>query len=324
MAWSCFPVEAFNGTRRAQTDRLSSAPRDLPQPHSLPDTAIHGEVSNDEIVSGYEYSPGHYVEFEPEELDKLRTEKERSLTIDTFIAPEELDPIYFDGRMYFLAPAGGEAKEPYAVLARALERLNRYGVGEIVFSGRKQVVLVRPYEGALQMAMLNYAAEVEQPAAAKPGRVSVSEKSLELAEELIESWTEKHFDFAHYVDRYEEDIRKLIDAKVHGHDISVSEVEEEPAVYNLMDALRKSMAHNRQKREASARSSNGRRGVPVARHAPIGPPTRVLMITTIHNETPSGPSGRNGRTRTALRSSSRAWGTRRNTGEIQPEPLLVP
>ncbi len=263
-----FPVEAFNahakGHRPIAFHQLHATCHS--RIHYQKICPIHGEVSNDEIVSGYEYSPGHYVEFEPEELDKLRTEKERSLTIDTFIAPEELDPIYFDGRMYFLAPAGGEAKEPYAVLARALERLNRYGVGEIVFSGRKQVVLVRPYEGALQMAMLNYAAEVEQPAAAKPGRVSVSEKSLELAEELIESWTEKHFDFAHYVDRYEEDIRKLIDAKVHGHDISVSEVEEEPAVYNLMDALRKSMAHNRQKREASARSSNGRRGVPAARH----------------------------------------------------------
>ena len=63
-----------------------------------------------------------------------------------------------------------------------------------------------------------------------------------LAEELIESWTDKHFDFSHYVDQYEEDVRKLIDAKVHGRDIVMPEEEEEPAVYNLMDALRKSMA----------------------------------------------------------------------------------
>ncbi|HEX4071922.1 MAG TPA: Ku protein [Planctomycetaceae bacterium] len=263
-----FPVEAFNAHARGHK------PIAFHQLHATCHSRIHyqkicpihGEVSNDEIVSGYEYSPGHFVEFESEELDKLRSEKQRSLTIDTFITPEELDPIYFDGRMYFLAPASAEAKEPYAVLARALERLNRYGVGEIVLSGRKQVVLVRPYEGSLQMAMLNYAAQIEQPAAAKPARVTVSDKSLELAEELIESWTEKHFDFAHYVDRFEEDIRKLIGAKVHGHDITVSEVEEEPAVYNLMDALRKSMAHNRQKHEAAARPSNGRRGAPAARH----------------------------------------------------------
>jgi DNA end-binding protein Ku len=261
-----FPVEAFNAHPRGQ------GPIAFHQLHATCHSRIHyqkvcpihGEVSNDEIISGYEYSPGQYVEFEPEELDKLRSEKERSLTIDTFIAPDELDPIYFDGRMYFLAPAGAEAKEPYAVLVRALERLKRYGVGEIVFSGRKQVVLVRPYDGALQMAMLNYAAEIQQPAAVKPARIAAGDKSVGLAEKLIESWTDKHFDFSHYVDQYEEDVRKLIEAKVHGRDIVVPEQEEEPAVYNLMDALRKSMAKSHQASATSAKSSNGRRPAPAA------------------------------------------------------------
>ena len=252
-----FPVEAFNAHARGQGSiafhQLHATCHS--RIHYQKVCPIHGEVSNDEIISGYEYSPGQYVEFEPEELDKLRTEKERSLTIDAFIAPQELDPIYFDGRMYFLAPAGAEAKEPYAVLVRALDHLQRNGVGEIVFSGRKQVVLVRPYAGSLQMAMLNYAAEIQQPPAAKSSHVAASDKSLGLAEELIESWTDKHFDFSHYVDQYEQETRKLIEAKVHGRDIVVPAEEEEPAVYNLMDALRKSMAQTRQGRAATAKSS---------------------------------------------------------------------
>src|SRR3954447_25846756 len=65
---------------------------------------VHGEVPNDEIVSGYEYAKGKYVEIEPEELDALGTQRERSLTIDTFIEPETIDPIYLDGRMYYLMP----------------------------------------------------------------------------------------------------------------------------------------------------------------------------------------------------------------------------
>src|SRR5687767_3366341 len=63
---------------------------------------VHGEVDNDDIVLGYEYARGKYVEMDSEELDQLRTEKERSLTIDSFIDPQEIDPIYFDGRMYYL------------------------------------------------------------------------------------------------------------------------------------------------------------------------------------------------------------------------------
>jgi len=255
-----FPVEAFNAHSRG------GGPIAFHQLHATCHSRIHyqkvcpihGEVSNDEIVSGYEYSKGKYVEIEPDELDKLRTEKERSLTIDAFISPRELDPIYFDGRMYFLAPAAAEAKEPYAVLVRALDHLQRYGVGQVVFSGRQQVVLVRPYEGALQMAMLNYAAEMQHPLVDKSQRVSASEKSVQLAEKLVESWTDKHFRFSRYVDKYEQDVRKLIEAKVHGREFVVpEEAEDEPAVYNLMDALRKSMAHAGRGGAVSKRTSNG-------------------------------------------------------------------
>src|SRR5205085_6416958 len=37
---------------------------------------VHGRVTNDEIVSGYEYRKGQYVEIEPAELDALRTRSE--------------------------------------------------------------------------------------------------------------------------------------------------------------------------------------------------------------------------------------------------------
>jgi len=69
--------------------------------------------------------------------------------------------------MYYLAPKGAEAREPYAVFLAALEREARYGVGQVVFSGKDQVVL---YAGALHMAMLNYDAEM-RPAAEVVGQL---------------------------------------------------------------------------------------------------------------------------------------------------------
>ena len=103
-------------------------------------------VSKDEIVSGrYEYEKGKYVErIEPEQLDALRTHEERTLTIDAFIKPDEIDPVYYDGRMYYLLPASKSSDEAYAVMVLALERENRYGVGQVVFSGKEQIALVRP------------------------------------------------------------------------------------------------------------------------------------------------------------------------------------
>ena len=106
----------------------------------------HGEVPNDEIIEGYEYAKGKYVEFEKEELDALRTPKEKALTIDAFVSSDEIDPIYFDGRMYYLLPTGTGATEAYGLLQAAMERKVRWGVGQVVFSGREQLALVRRAE----------------------------------------------------------------------------------------------------------------------------------------------------------------------------------
>jgi DNA end-binding protein Ku len=209
---------------------------------------IHGQVSNDEIVSGYEYAKGKYVVVDPEELEELRPEKDRALNIDAFISPEELDPIYFDGRMYFLAPDGREGAQPYAVLMHAMERQERWGIGQVVFGGRQVLVVVRPDKGALQMAFLHHAEAIQNASSLVRDlpRLAPGDKMAQLAEELIENWTDENFDFSRYVDRYGEELHKLIEAKFQGRAVvAPEEKEEEPAVYNLMDALRKSMEHNR-------------------------------------------------------------------------------
>src|SRR6516165_4972582 len=74
---------------------------------------VHGEVPNDEIVSGYEYSKGQYVVVDPDELDKLRSADEKGITIQAFVKPDAIDPIYFSGKTYYLTPEGPVAQKPY-------------------------------------------------------------------------------------------------------------------------------------------------------------------------------------------------------------------
>ena len=216
---------------------------------------IHGEVSNNEIVSGYEYKKGKYVEIEPEELEAIRSENDRSLRIDAFVSPETIDPLYFDGRMYYLISAGPESREPYAVIVEAMEREGRFGVGHLVFSGKDQIALVRPLDGILHMAMLNYEAEIRSPAkfaaAKKPTGIA---RHVRLAQSLIEEWSEDQFDFSKYHDQYRNKIKELIDAKVDGHEIVQPEEEEPVEVVNLMDALRKSLGTRRVTRRKTRRT----------------------------------------------------------------------
>jgi DNA end-binding protein Ku len=208
---------------------------------------VHGEVSQDEIVSGYEYQKGHYVEVEKEELDELRPERERDLSIDTFIAPSELDPIYLDGRMYYLIPDGTDAQEPYVLFREAMKRQKRWGIGHATMFGRDQLVLVRPIEEVLAMSLLNYEAEIRKPGdmADDVAEPKLAPKKVELAERLVETWTDDGFDFSKYKDHYQEKLKQLLEAKVQGREIVAPAEEPEPRVINLMDALEASVRGGR-------------------------------------------------------------------------------
>jgi DNA end-binding protein Ku len=205
---------------------------------------VHGEVPNDEIVSGYEYAKDKYVIFEPGEIAKVRTEGDRSIAIDTFIEPSEVDPIYYDGRTYYLAPQNAAAEMPYAVLCQAMEKMNRYGVATVVLHGKEELLLVRPLDGVLTMTMLHYQSQVRAPSVLKEElpSVKVQTQELKLAQQLIEASTADEFDFSQYEDKHSEHLKKLIEAKVEGKEIvSTPSAEEETPIINLMDALKKSV-----------------------------------------------------------------------------------
>ena len=222
----------------------------------------HGEVPNDEIVEGYEYGKNRYVTFEKDEIDSLRTEAEKALTVDAFIRADSLDPIYFDGRMYYLIPDGVAAVEPYSVLQQAMRKQERWGIGQVVFSGREQLAAVRPDADLLVMAMLSYRDEIRQPAdfESEFHPVRASGREVKLAEELVRNWAEEDFDLGQYHDRYRQKVQALVKAKVEGREITAPEEEAEPEVVNLMDALKRSVDHTRHpaRHKAKAAHANGR------------------------------------------------------------------
>ena len=88
----------------------------------------HGEVPADQIVSGYEFADGQYVVIEPEEIEKIRSTKEKSLNIEGFIEEDSVDPTYFSGKTWYLTPDGPVAQKPYALLREILKRSGKAGM----------------------------------------------------------------------------------------------------------------------------------------------------------------------------------------------------
>jgi DNA end-binding protein Ku len=203
-----------------------------------------GEVSSDEIVKGYEYDKGQYVIFEEDEIDKLRTESDKSVRIDGFIKPEDLSSIYLGGRTYYLTPDGPVGQKPYNLLLKGMETNGVAAVAEVVISQKEQVVLLRPVNGLLAMTVLNRKDEVKSAEAFKDevGETPFTQAETDLADTLIKASIIKEFDFSKYKDVYKEKLTQLIQLKIEGKEVVQVRDPEEPKIINLMEALKRSVA----------------------------------------------------------------------------------
>jgi DNA end-binding protein Ku len=191
-------------------------------------------------VKGFEFEKGRYVVVGDEDLDKVRVESTRVISLETFTDDTSIDPIYLE-RPYYLAPDGAVAKEAFAVIREGMK--GKAGIGKVALYGREYLVKVQPRERGLVMYTLRHANEIRSmdlidelsdlPETVKPAEVK-------LAQQVIGTF-EGELDFASYRDEYQQGLREIIDAKIEGREIVTQEVEAPPKVVNLMDALRKSL-----------------------------------------------------------------------------------
>src|SRR5947208_5082625 len=123
------------------------------------------EVSNDEIVKGWEVAKGQFVIVEDADLEALSTaDDSRTIAITRFVELDQVDPIYFD-RTYFLAPADAAAqRRPYVLLLEAMKETNTAAVGKFVRQGAEHFCLIRPKGNALALETLFLAEDVRSQA----------------------------------------------------------------------------------------------------------------------------------------------------------------
>jgi DNA end-binding protein Ku len=236
---------------KAYTAASSSAKISLNQLHGACNNRIqykkscpvHGEVPQAEIVSGYEYTKGQYVVIDTDELDKLRTESDRSISVNTFVPADTIDALYESGKNYYLLPDGPVGQKPYHLIHEVMRNQNVHAVAQVVISKKEELVIVRAIERLLVMSVLNYAAEVKEPQSFYDELVESegSKQEIELATQLINALTTAEFDLNQYRDMYTEKLTQLIEAKVQGKELVAVPAGEEPHVINLMDAITASM-----------------------------------------------------------------------------------
>ncbi len=198
------------------------------------------EVPMSEIAKGYEFEKGRYVVMNEDDIAKVRPESTRVIDLVQFTDAASIDPIYVE-RPYYLAPDGAMAQEAFAVMREGMK--GKAGIGKLALYGREYLVAVQPREKGLVMYTLRHAREVRSMDNIEElggVRSKVRPEEIKLAKQVVGNF-EGQLDLSEYRDEYQEELQRIIDAKIAGEEVVATTEETPPKVVNLMDALRQSL-----------------------------------------------------------------------------------
>lgn len=197
------------------------------------------EVKQENIVKGYQYQKGKYVIFTDDEFEKIKSKKDKSITIDNFVNLDEIDPVFFD-KAYYVKPNGSD--KAFALLLKAMEKTKMAGIAKTVFGTKDTLVLIRVKNSQMLLNTMFFKEEIlDSP---KLEKVNISKSEIDLATTLIKNMSKK-FEPEKYKDEYNTKVKKAIKQKIAGNKIVEPHQERQPQmVINLLDALKKSVKTN--------------------------------------------------------------------------------
>lgn len=209
------------------------------------------EVKNENIVKGYQYEKDKYVIFDDKDFEKIKSPKDKNITIEQFVDLSDVDPVYFN-KSYYVSPTG--ADKAFLLLLGAMEKQKKAGLAKTVLGTKETLVLIRAENGNMILNTLFFYDEVQAAPAYK--KAVVTKQELELAKTLIGQMS-GNFEPEKYKDEYAEKVRRAIKSKISGNKIIVSKDEPAPAkVINIMEALQKSLQQNKKPRAKSKKAAN--------------------------------------------------------------------
>jgi len=155
------------------------------------------------------------------------------------VAGDDIDPVYFDSP-YFVYPDGPIAVEVLRVIGAAMAKVGVVGLGRLTLSRRERMVVVEPRGTGMALFTLRAAGEVRAPQFGS-AEGDLDTEMVAIAGAIIRQRT-GNFDPSTYHDRYQEALRRLIEAKMKGVTIEPRTVSTPSPVIDLMAALKRSLA----------------------------------------------------------------------------------
>jgi len=208
------------------------------------------EVPWKQIVKAFEYSKGHYVVIDEDDIRKAAPEVTETVEIETFVKRESIDSFYFE-KPYYLVP-GKRAEKGYVLLRELLKKTGRVGIARVVIRTRQYLAMLDAKGDALALTLLRFPQEIVPQSEynfpeGNAGDYRVTPKELEMATALLESMAGE-WNPSEYKDEFRSKLRKIIEDRVKkkGKTVAIEEPGEEPAnaatnVVDFMALLEKSL-----------------------------------------------------------------------------------
>jgi len=195
------------------------------------------EVTAQDIVKGYQYDSDHYVVVTDEELEKIKTKKEKTIQILHFAQLKEISPIYYDKNYQVVPEVGGE--KAFELLRLAMLSEQKIAIGKTVLGAKETLLAVIPREDGILITTMHYAEDIKDLPKSY-NRPEVTEEELKLAKLLIQSM-DTPFNPENYHDEYQVKLKELIEAKIAGKEVVEAKPEADYKVIDLLEALKASI-----------------------------------------------------------------------------------
>lgn len=195
------------------------------------------ELASEDIIKGYEYDKDHFVIVTDEDIEKIKSEKEKSIQILHFAQLNQISPVYYEKTYQVVPEAGGE--KAFELLRQALMSEQKIAIGKTVLGTKDTLMAIIPREDGMLISTMFYQDDIKelQKTYNKP---EVAEPELTMAKTLISSMATP-FNPADYSDEYQIKLKQLIESKISGKEILTPQAENKGNIVSLMDALKASI-----------------------------------------------------------------------------------
>lgn len=196
------------------------------------------EVGPADIIKGYEYEKDKYVVMTEEDLEKIKTKKDKTIHIIQFSKMSEVDMIYYEKDYYAIPDTGAE--KAYELLRQTLLAQKKVAIAKTVMGQNEKLIVLYPLKDGMIAKTLFYYDEIAEIPKKIP-KAQLDKNELDMAKSLIENMT-KPFVAAEFHDDYQSRLKDAIMKKIQGQEIVTSDTGGQGNnIIDLMEALQKSL-----------------------------------------------------------------------------------